>query len=195
LSRGALGTAKVLVWPIEADGGIVEHDHAGTQAAQQLLVVGNDHRCPIGAVGEGSPVQFEDQFVNVPAHHRVQTRGRLVIEDDCGVHGNGPGDGDPFGHSAGEIFAILVDDNRLSEQRSDQQGEDENEESEPDTGDIIPPPDEPALDLATRQHIEQLFDQARKDPTKAVTLKQELDRRGVFKLYENRFLDLFRRGE
>jgi uncharacterized protein len=50
------------------------------------------------------------------------------------------------------------------------------------------------LDFAARQRIEGLFEDARKDQAKAITLKQELDRLGVFKEYEGRFLDLFRRG-
>jgi predicted ATP-grasp superfamily ATP-dependent carboligase len=53
---------------------------------------------------------------------------------------------------------------------------------------------EPKLDAPTRKHIEQLFDLVRKDPGKAPTLKEELDRLGVFKRYEDRFLDLFRRA-
>lgn len=50
------------------------------------------------------------------------------------------------------------------------------------------------LDLATRRRLEDLFDAAKKDQQKAVELKQELDRLGVFKQYEDRFLDLFRRA-
>jgi hypothetical protein len=52
----------------------------------------------------------------------------------------------------------------------------------------------PALDFATRQRIEQLFEEARKDRSRSMRLKQELDRLGVFKMYENRFLDLFKRA-
>ncbi len=44
-----------------------------------------------------------------------------------------------------------------------------------------------------RQRIEALFDQAAKDRSKAFELKQELDRLGVFKEYEDRFLDLFQK--
>jgi predicted ATP-grasp superfamily ATP-dependent carboligase len=44
-----------------------------------------------------------------------------------------------------------------------------------------------------RRQIDQLLDLARKDRSKAFELKRELDRRGLFKEYENRFLDLFRR--
>jgi proteasome assembly chaperone (PAC2) family protein len=43
------------------------------------------------------------------------------------------------------------------------------------------------------QRIEGLFELARKDRSKAFELKQELDRLGVFKDYEDRFLDLFKK--
>jgi proteasome assembly chaperone (PAC2) family protein len=46
---------------------------------------------------------------------------------------------------------------------------------------------------ADRQRIEALFEQAVKDRSKAFELKQELDRLGVFKEYEDRFLDLFKK--
>lgn len=45
------------------------------------------------------------------------------------------------------------------------------------------------------RRIEALFDGAQKDRSKAFELKQELDRLGVFKNYEDRFLDLFKKGE
>ena len=43
------------------------------------------------------------------------------------------------------------------------------------------------------KRIEELFDKARKDRSKAFELKHELDRLGVFKDYEDRFLDLFQK--
>jgi predicted ATP-grasp superfamily ATP-dependent carboligase len=51
------------------------------------------------------------------------------------------------------------------------------------------------IDYATRQRIERLFREAHRDKRKAVHLKDELDRLGIFKHYEDRFLDLFRRAE
>jgi proteasome assembly chaperone (PAC2) family protein len=45
---------------------------------------------------------------------------------------------------------------------------------------------------AVRQEIEQLFDEVKKDKTKASDLKAELDRWDIFDQYEDRFLDLFR---
>lgn len=43
---------------------------------------------------------------------------------------------------------------------------------------------------ADRQRIEGLFEQAARDRSKAFELKQELDRLGLFKDYEDRFLNL-----
>ncbi len=41
------------------------------------------------------------------------------------------------------------------------------------------------------ERIEQLFEEAQRDRSKAVILKQELDRWGLFRMFEDRFLDLF----
>lgn len=46
-----------------------------------------------------------------------------------------------------------------------------------------------------REQIERLFEQAAQDRSKAFELKRELDRLGVFKEYEDRFLDLFQHPE
>jgi proteasome assembly chaperone (PAC2) family protein len=56
-------------------------------------------------------------------------------------------------------------------------------------------PKDKQLDFDTRTRIERLFERARRDRSKAVQLKQELDNLGVFEAYEDRFLDLFRRAE
>jgi len=53
----------------------------------------------------------------------------------------------------------------------------------------------PELDAASRKRIEEMFEAALRDRKQAMYLKEELDRLGVFKLYENRFLDLFRHAE
>jgi proteasome assembly chaperone (PAC2) family protein len=52
--------------------------------------------------------------------------------------------------------------------------------------------EEEQVSSANRQRIEELFQQAEKDRSRAFRLKQELDRLGVFKEYEDRFLDLFK---
>lgn len=54
---------------------------------------------------------------------------------------------------------------------------------------------EPELDPTSVARIERMFEVAMQDRSQAVRLKEELDRLGVFDKYENRFLDLFRRGE
>jgi proteasome assembly chaperone (PAC2) family protein len=46
-----------------------------------------------------------------------------------------------------------------------------------------------------RGRIEELFEAAARDRSKAFELKQELDRLGLFKEYEDRFLDLFKKAE
>ena len=40
--------------------------------------------------------------------------------------------------------------------------------------------------------IEKLFRDARVDRSRAIALKRELDRWDLYKMYEDRFLDLFR---
>jgi proteasome assembly chaperone (PAC2) family protein len=57
------------------------------------------------------------------------------------------------------------------------------------------PAEEPGLKPADAQRIEALFNQARQERSKAFELKQELDRLGAFKDYEDRFLDLFKKAE
>jgi proteasome assembly chaperone (PAC2) family protein len=55
------------------------------------------------------------------------------------------------------------------------------------------PAEEKRLSAADSQRIEALFEQAAKDRSKAFELKQELDRLGAFRDYEDRFLDLFKK--
>lgn len=55
--------------------------------------------------------------------------------------------------------------------------------------------EEPGLAPQDQSKIEQLFEQAARDRSKAYELKGELDRLNVFAEYEDRFLDLFRKAE
>jgi hypothetical protein len=48
---------------------------------------------------------------------------------------------------------------------------------------------------ADLRRVEALFEEARRDRSRAMALKAELDRLGVFERYEDRFLDLFKRAE
>lgn len=57
------------------------------------------------------------------------------------------------------------------------------------------PEPESRLSPQDEVRIEALFDESKHDRSKAYLLKQELDRLGVFREYEDRFLDLFRKTE
>lgn len=93
--------------------------------------------------------------------------------------------------------------NQMLERMQREQSEDSDEEGEEEfsiegftpshTEEEPAPPKGP--DFATRQKIERLFDEAKRDRAKAVGLKRELDKHGLFVQYENRFLDLFKRAD
>lgn len=55
--------------------------------------------------------------------------------------------------------------------------------------------EEGRLTPTDERRIERLFEQATTDRSKAFELKQELDRLGVFKEFEDRFLDLFKHSD
>jgi proteasome assembly chaperone (PAC2) family protein len=95
-------------------------------------------------------------------------------------------------------FTDLAEQSRIMEQRLGEllsqveksfgQTSGEDDEEGPEAAEEEPP------DTAAQQRIEELFAQAEKDRAKAFELKQELDRLGLFKEYEDRFLDLFRKA-
>jgi uncharacterized protein len=58
----------------------------------------------------------------------------------------------------------------------------------------FPPEEEERPSLEDRENIEQLLEQAKQDRSHAYELKRELDRLGLYKEYENRFLDLFKKS-
>lgn len=75
------------------------------------------------------------------------------------------------------------------------QGEQAIEPEEDEETSFLPPEPEPHLDPEDEARIERLFEQAQQDRAKAYELKTELDRLEVFREYEDRFLDLFKRPE
>jgi len=83
----------------------------------------------------------------------------------------------------GEILA------RVENQFRQQSGAEESFGAEP------PESEEEPANTADRDRIEALFDEAIKNRSKAFELKHELDRLGLFKEYEDRFLDLFKKAE
>jgi len=49
--------------------------------------------------------------------------------------------------------------------------------------------------LSIKEKIEELFSLAKSDNLKAAELKSELDKWNVYKEYEDRFLDLFKKSD
>jgi predicted ATP-grasp superfamily ATP-dependent carboligase len=97
-------------------------------------------------------------------------------------------------------FAELAEQARvMEEQLAEVLARVEREYGQQQPGEEEPPGPEPAeqdpLSPADRQRVEHLFEQAAGDRSKAFELKQVLDRLGVFREYEDRFLDLFRQAE
>ncbi|MCU0880024.1 MAG: PAC2 family protein [Pirellulaceae bacterium] len=90
-----------------------------------------------------------------------------------------------MGQKLGELLAEV-------EQKLEERGLREEDDEE----ELFPRPvEEPRLSPADERRIEGLFDKAREDRSKAYELKGELDRLEVFDLYEDRFLDLFKKTE
>lgn len=75
----------------------------------------------------------------------------------------------------------------LEEQFAEQSGPEESYGPEEE------PEEAGGLSAEDRRHIEDLFEQASGDRSKAYELKRELDRLEAFHDYENRFLDLFKK--
>lgn len=91
----------------------------------------------------------------------------------------------------GEVLA------RVEERFGDQEDEDDEEEGEsvavePEEAEGGDEPSPSARRPSARARVEELFAAAAADRSKAFELKQELDRYGLFREYEDRFLDLFK---
>lgn len=88
---------------------------------------------------------------------------------------------------------LLALQSQVEENLRHEHEHDPQEPHEPGSG--WPPAErEGALPAHERERIEVLFRDAGLDRSKALTLKAELDRLGVFPKYEDRFLDLFKRA-
>ena len=91
-------------------------------------------------------------------------------------------------HNLGQLLAQV--EVQLEQQRS------EGEEGEEfPTEPVVEEEPEPGLSPHDKQRIEQLFQESTEDRSKAYELKRELDRLKVFKEYEDRFLNLFRKSK
>jgi proteasome assembly chaperone (PAC2) family protein len=89
------------------------------------------------------------------------------------------------GHKLQEILTQV--EHTIEEQQRQQQGDGGEEEFNPQAA------EEPPVSPEDEQRIDDLFAQARQNRSKAYELKGTLDRLGVFDLYEDRFLDLFKK--
>ncbi len=89
-----------------------------------------------------------------------------------------------LGRKAQETMAGLIYPDRESEDYDEMMEEEEEEEAEEEE------PGTPTEEA--RRRIEDLFRLVARDPRQAPRLKEELDRWGLYHLYEDRFLDLFR---
>lgn len=71
------------------------------------------------------------------------------------------------------------------------------EEEQEDTDEAIrrEAAEEEGLDSEDRARIERLFEAAKQDRSSAYELKSELDRLAVYREYEDRFLDLFKKPQ
>jgi proteasome assembly chaperone (PAC2) family protein len=114
-----------------------------------------------------------------------------------------------------KIFRLNIDLTELSEQAQaveeqlgellsqveKQYGQEFGESEEEDDDDVVQAegidlePGEEEKEEPDRERIEEMFSASSKDRSKAFELKRELDRLGLFKEYEDRFLDLFHKKE
>lgn len=90
-----------------------------------------------------------------------------------------------------DLLSRLAKEHKEAREAQQQEGEAEAEEEGQEEADTAPRPPAPTPEAVAR--IEELFIEAAQDRGKALSLKAELDRQGVFPAYEDRFLDLFRR--
>ncbi len=90
------------------------------------------------------------------------------------------------------------DDEGDDDEDEDDEDEDESEDVEETEGTAMETSEEQRqrrLTPVQRERLEELFRLAAENRSKAFELKQELDRLGTFKEYEDRFLDLFKKSD
>jgi len=91
-----------------------------------------------------------------------------------------------------EAQAVMMDQ-KLAEILAKMEGAFEASESSDEELYGVPAAADDRLSAEDEQHIDDLFEQAEVDRSKAYELKRELDRLEVFDRYEDRFLDLFKK--
>jgi hypothetical protein len=81
----------------------------------------------------------------------------------------------------------------LLEQMQQAIGQTDPDEEEPAPSEPVEEAEAEQPSLEDRDRIEQLFEHAKRDRSTAYELKRELDRLDVYREYEDRFLDLFKK--
>jgi len=90
------------------------------------------------------------------------------------------------GHKLQEILTQV--EHTIEEHQQEQAEQGEEQHYNPQAA------EEPPISPEDELQVEELFSQARENRSKAYELKRQLDRLGVFDLYEDRFLDLFKKS-
>ena len=98
----------------------------------------------------------------------------------------------PLEEQASQVERVLVDHMRALEAAAAQASETANG-GKSEVPEDWPKPER--LDPEVAARIEDLFTRSKADRSKALELKAELDRHGVFEKFEDRFLDLFKQAE
>jgi len=180
--HGAATHPEAREWLREHDIEVLEEGQIG--GLNGILLAAAAERGLRGICLLGRMPFFAAQVANPPASLAVlRAFGRISgIEPDLEELA---GRAEVFGAQLAELLAQLEGSAR---------------EKEAEEGFLPPEPGartepESAPDLETRERIEALFEQARQDRKKAYELKRELDRLGVFRKYEDRFLDIFKKAE
>jgi hypothetical protein len=93
------------------------------------------------------------------------------------------------------VQSSIVDADKKGDEEDEDDEEEDEEEDEEGIASALEPERDPKKDVRVRHRIEEFFRAAERDREKALELKRELDRHGLFGEYEDRFLDLFKPSE
>jgi proteasome assembly chaperone (PAC2) family protein len=207
----SMGIERVFTFAAMATGMRPQHESRIFGAATDDEGVAELRRLELELLDDGHIGGLNGVLVGVAAEQGL--RGTCLLGEIPSVFAHLPfpraarGVLDAFGTIAGGLaidFTELDEQARLVEEKLGEilgEVEDAIREGASNDEDYTPErvepvhPEEASISENDRTKLESLFDQARDDRSKAFVLKHELDRLGVFKKYEDRFLDLFRRGD
>jgi proteasome assembly chaperone (PAC2) family protein len=96
--------------------------------------------------------------------------------------------------AAEEAMLEMMEQNGAGGEQQEFEPEFDSEGTEPEADEPEVQAEPEGLDQAEKARVESLFREASENRAKIVELKQELDRVHAFRLYEDRFLDLFKKA-